>query len=154
MSDADYILLEELIKDIRFIKLHHNVDNPLVKDACWVRGDDSILYTFIKYNGKRVHAHRVSYEVFRNKKLLNYGCHHCDVPACINPFHIFDGTQKQNLWDARRKNRMYEFSLSLTPRINRAEKRLREAYSNQIIDKNINHNPIKSLSERLWKISV
>ena len=33
-------------------------------------------------------------------------CHKCDVPACVNPTHIFFGTQSQNLMDASRKGRI------------------------------------------------
>lgn len=27
-------------------------------------------------------------------------CHHCDTPACVNPEHLYVGTQKQNRGDA------------------------------------------------------
>ena len=51
-------------------------------------------------------AHRVSYE-------LKYGAipagmmalHHCDVRCCVNPDHIFVGTQQDNMTDKVRKNR-------------------------------------------------
>ena len=32
-------------------------------------------------------------------------CHRCDTPACINPQHLFLGTQAQNLQDMWRKGR-------------------------------------------------
>jgi len=31
--------------------------------------------------------------------------HHCDRPACVNPDHLFLGTQKDNLADMRAKHR-------------------------------------------------
>jgi hypothetical protein len=33
-------------------------------------------------------------------------CHHCDVPNCINPEHLFVGSQKDNMADAARKGRI------------------------------------------------
>lgn len=32
-------------------------------------------------------------------------CHHCDNPRCINPGHLFAGTQSENIMDCVRKGR-------------------------------------------------
>jgi hypothetical protein len=32
-------------------------------------------------------------------------CHHCDVPACVNPAHLFHGTQSGNIQDCIGKGR-------------------------------------------------
>lgn len=32
-------------------------------------------------------------------------CHRCDVPDCVNPSHLFEGTQKENVADCHRKGR-------------------------------------------------
>lgn len=52
-------------------------------------------------------AHRVAWELTNghipdNLQVL----HRCDVPLCVNPNHLFLGTQKDNLADARQKGRL------------------------------------------------
>lgn len=54
----------------------------------------------------RVQAHRFAYALaygeFDNKLCV---CHRCDNPPCVNPEHLFLGTQKDNLDDMRAKKR-------------------------------------------------
>jgi hypothetical protein len=54
---------------------------------------------------KRERAHRISYQLFKGDLGDGVVCHICDVPACINPDHLFLGTQQDNMDDKTQKGR-------------------------------------------------
>lgn len=84
-----------------------------IKKYCWewIGVLISIGYgRFMLYkNGKKIprYAHRVSYELFTNKQIPNniYICHKCDNRKCVNPNHLFPGTNQDNMNDMVKKNR-------------------------------------------------
>ncbi len=63
-------------------------------------------YGIIYYQGKHTLTHRLSWSLANGPipKGL-FVLHKCDTPPCINPEHLFLGTQKDNIRDAVRKGR-------------------------------------------------
>lgn len=55
---------------------------------------------------KTARAHRVAYELYCGPIPAGHEvCHKCDVPACINPKHLFLGTRQDNVADRQAKGR-------------------------------------------------
>lgn len=77
--------------------------------GCWewlaVKNQDG--YGRVKRFGKLESAHRVSYELYKGALGENSVLHKCDNPSCVNPDHLFLGTQKDNVDDMIKKGRQH-----------------------------------------------
>jgi len=92
----------------RFWSKVRRLDDP---NKCWEWIGKSVTefgYGSIRYNGRSIGAHRLSW-ILSNGEIGDskiFVCHKCDNPKCVNPNHLFLGTNSDNMKDAFRKNRI------------------------------------------------
>jgi len=59
--------------------------------------------------GKTLIATRVSWWLATGEWPTLFVCHTCDVPSCVNPLHLFEGTRQDNMRDCSTKGRLNHF---------------------------------------------
>jgi hypothetical protein len=70
--------------------------------------DVKARYPSITVNGKKQRLHRYTYEQHYGPIPDGYHvCHRCDVSRCIQPRHLFLGTQADNVQDMMEKGRHF-----------------------------------------------
>ena len=96
--------------EIRFWKKVTKSDDP---DGCWLwtgalnHNGYGVINKGARSERKIIRAHHVSWMIHNkdpipdDKQLL----HSCDVRNCVNPKHLFLGTDQENKEDMHRKNR-------------------------------------------------
>lgn len=84
---------------------------PIPESGCWIwMGQVNIKNRYGQFRrfakDKWNKAHRISYEAFHGQIDDGNGVlHKCDIPECVNPAHLYQGTQKDNCRDMIDRNR-------------------------------------------------
>lgn len=84
--------------------------NKLGPDECWLwtGATQGFGYGVLNscVNNKLVRAHRLSWNIHNGDIPANmFVCHKCDNPLCVNPKHLFIGSNTDNVHDMWKKGR-------------------------------------------------
>lgn len=72
---------------------------------CWIAGTQSKGYGSFWISGKSYNAHRVSFMIANGYMPTLLVLHSCDVRRCVNPKHLREGTQLDNVQDMMDRGR-------------------------------------------------
>jgi hypothetical protein len=81
---------------------------PEPNSGCWLwLGTlDKKGYGVLSVGGKKAFAHRISLKVHGvHMKPSEWALHHCDNPCCVNPEHLYPGSNADNVEDRVRRGR-------------------------------------------------
>jgi len=81
---------------------------PVTECGCWIwlGALSGGRYGGIKVSGRVVRTNRAAWIAYHGNEPSNlHVLHHCDMPLCVNPDHLFLGTHQDNMDDKERKGR-------------------------------------------------
>ena len=104
-----YFSWDNLCEKEKIDRLQKSFEEKVIrKEGCWdwkgAKGPNG--YLNIRYNQKKIMAHRASWILYKGEIPEGiHVLHKCDNRRCTNPEHLFLGTEKDNAIDRQEKNR-------------------------------------------------
>ena len=97
------------IPESNLYSLAKSIEYYVDSRGCWICTSHAIVnnkYPMLTRDGKYISVHRHVYELLVKKIEKGMSLlHHCDNTFCINPDHMFEGTQQDNIIDREKKGR-------------------------------------------------
>jgi hypothetical protein len=86
-----------------------NLVEKIPEAGCWIwkKGITGSGYGALWYREETVSAHRFSYIMYKGPIPRGlHVLHRCDVKLCVNPDHLYTGTEGDNMRDASNRGRL------------------------------------------------
>ncbi len=103
---SKYTRLNNLKRLFEFLE-NNSAKIPEAGCWLWLRGVQEKGYGILMYEGRNQRTHRLMWKAVKGDipigKLV---CHTCDIPCCVNPYHLWLGTPKENSEDMSKKGRV------------------------------------------------
>lgn len=110
----------------------------------WIAHRNKKNYGVFNREGTTTLAHRYSAELAGMDIIDKLVCHNCDNPSCVNPDHLFVGTNQDNMDDMASKGRR-----STTGHKQTSMPKLRKLTAEQVLYVRASDKPLRALAREL-----
>jgi hypothetical protein len=106
IQTTQMVYKKKSVEDRFLQKVLKNANDCWIWQASTRKAGSGFIYGQFSFNGYPEWAHRASYLIFKGEIPTGLQvCHKCDVTMCVNPDHLFLGTQRDNMQDMLTKER-------------------------------------------------